>query len=286
MPAESLREITMMPSTIETIDTALFEWIDQTLNIHATSNKGWNKVPVLWLAGERGFQVKERDDLRDSNGVLKLPLISLNRTSMLKDPAMKGVAWAHIPNIDDAKGGAITVSRRIGQTKTSNFKNAYSFRKHQDYNFPDDKKQTVYETVTMPVPTYINAMYSVTLKAEYQQQINELMTPFMTKTGQIDNFFITNEGHRFEGFIQGDFGMNNNVANYSNSERLYESTISIKILAYLIGEGKNDERPKITIRENAVQLVQVRERALIGGSPDNQDLINTDLLSKDGFYRE
>ena len=54
----------------------------------------------------------------------------------------------------------------------------------------------------------------------------------------------------------------------------------------LLGESKNAESPKITIRENAVQLVQVRERAAVGDAPDNLDLINTDLLSKDGFYRE
>ena len=125
----AIREITMMPSTIETVDAALFEWLDEKLNIHASTNKGWNKVPVIWIAGERAFQIKDQKDLRDANGVLKLPLISLYRASMVKDPAMKGVAWAHLPNKNDAKGGAVEVSRRISQSKTSNFKNAHSFRK-------------------------------------------------------------------------------------------------------------------------------------------------------------
>jgi len=280
------RDITMMPSTIETIDAAMFEWLDETLNIHTTTNKGWKKVPVLWLAPERGHQIKEEKEVRDRNGIIKLPLITLNRTSMLKDPAMKGVAWAHIPHMSDPKGGAVTVARRIGQVKTSNFKNAYSFRKHGDFNFPSTKKLTVYETISMPIPTYINAMYSITLKGEYQQQINELATPFITKTGQINNFFISKEGHRFEGFIQNDFNTSNNVTNMAVDERLYETTVSVRILAYLLGEGKNAERPKVAIRENAVQVVQVRERAAIGDATDTLDVINTDLLSKDGFYRE
>tara|TARA_R110002020_G_scaffold52021_8_gene146728 strand:- start:3717 stop:4565 length:849 start_codon:yes stop_codon:yes gene_type:complete len=282
MPADqNTRDITLMPSTIETIDAAFFEWLDSELNIHSSTNKGWKKVPVLWLAPERAFQLKEQKNLYDANGVLKLPLISLNRTSIVKDPAMKGVAWAHIPG-----NNAIEVARRINQSKTANFKNAYSYNKHQDYNFPDNKKKTVYETITMPMPTYINAMYSITLRAEYQQQINELVTPFMTKTGQINNFFITSEGHRFEGFIQNDFGSNNNVVNFSNGERSYESTITVRILGYLLGEGNNAEKPKITIRESAVQLVQVRERAALGDNPDNLQVTNTDLLSKKGFYRE
>ena len=53
-----------------------------------------------------------------------------------------------------------------------------------------------------------------------------------------------------------------------------------------MGEGKNAEKPKITIRESAVQLVQVRERAALGDNPDNIEITNTDLLSKKGFYRE
>ena len=52
----------------------------------------------------------------------------------------------------------------------------------------------------MPVPTYINVTYSVMLKGEYFQQINEMLTPFIVKTGQINNFFINADGHKFEGF--------------------------------------------------------------------------------------
>jgi hypothetical protein len=275
-----------MPSTIETIDGAMFEYLDETLNIHASTNKGWEKTPIIWQAAERSYQIKHDKDIRDKNGIIKLPLITLDRTSMIKDPAMKGVAWAHIPPINDAKGGVITVARRIRQDKTANFKNAYSFRQHQDYNFPDKAVRTVYETITMPMPTYINVMYSINIKSEYQQQMNEILTPFITRTGQINNFFIKKEGHRFEGFLEDDFSGANNVANLAMEERFYQTTVSIRILAYLLGEGKNAERPKITVRENAVQLVQARERAVLGDEPNNLDLINTDLLSKDGFYRE
>ena len=39
--------------------------------------------------------------------------------------------------------------------------------------------------------------------AEYQQQLNEMFySLYITKTGQINNFFIHADGHKFEGFIQ------------------------------------------------------------------------------------
>ena len=261
-----LKEVSIMPSTLETIDRALFKWLDEELDIFSTTNKGWSKVPVIWAGSERAHQIKRDKDVRDSSGVLKLPMMTVSRESVVKDPNSKGVAWAHIPNNSDAKGGAITTARRIGQMKTANFKNAFSYREFKDYNFPTNKRLTVYETVTMPTPTYINLMYDIKIRAQYQQQINEILTPFIVKTGQIDNFFMEYDSHKFEGFIQGNFGQGNNVTSMSDNERTYETTISIKILGYLIGEGPNEERPKVTIRENAVTLIQVRERTSLGGS--------------------
>ena len=259
-----LKEISIMPSTLETIDAALFGWLDEELDIFSTTNKGWNKVPVVWSGAERSHQIRNSKELRDSSGVIKFPMITVSRRSVVKDSSFKGVAWAHIPPVNDSKGGAITVARRIGQQKTSNFKNAFSFREFKDYNFPANKKLTVYETISMPTPTYITLMYDIQIRAEYQQQINEMLTPFIVKTGQIDNFFIKSEGHKFEGFIQGNFGQAYNITSMTDNERSYETSIQAKILGYLIGSGPNEERPKIAIRENAVTLIQMRERTALG----------------------
>ena len=253
-PDAELKEISIMPSTLETIDVALFKWLDEELGIFATTNKGWKKVPVVWAGSERSHQIKKEKDIRDSTGTIKLPIITVSRQSVVKDSNFKGIAWAHIPPVPDAKGGAITVSRRIGQVKTANFKNAFAYRQFEDYNRPNNKNLTVYETITMPTPTYVSLMYDIKIRAEYQQQINEILTPFIVKTGQIDNFFINNEGHKFEGFIQGDFGQGNNITNMSESERTYETSVQAKILGYLLGSGPNEERPKFTVRENAAML--------------------------------
>ena len=79
----------IMPSTLETIDTAFYDWVNETLDISATTNRGFNKVPLIWVSAERAFQVKHDKNLRDDFGVLKLPLISVERTSVVKDPTEK-----------------------------------------------------------------------------------------------------------------------------------------------------------------------------------------------------
>ncbi len=111
-----LKEITFMPSTIETIDFALYEWLNEDLQIFCTTNEGWKRVPLIWSMPERSFQIKDNKDLRNKD-VFVLPAVSIERTSMEKDPNMKGVAWSHVPRQNDAKGGAITVARRIIQKR-------------------------------------------------------------------------------------------------------------------------------------------------------------------------
>jgi len=287
-----IKQVTFMPSTIETIDQAFFKFIDEELNISSTTNKGFKKVPVIWVSAERAFQIKRDKGLRDDKGVLKLPMITIERKAMKKDPDMKGVAWSHIPEINDEKGGALVVARRIKQDKTSNFLNADSARLEGSMsaadvgegqqNFPSKNPgKVVYQTISIPVPTYVVVDYAISIRTEYQQQVNEIIAPFITKTGQINNFFMDHEGHRFEGFIQGDFGQASNVSTLGEDERMYEVPITIKVLGYLIGEGPNRERPKLSVRENAVEVKTPREKVIFGDIPEFDSTRRIDL-----FYKE
>ena len=290
-----LGEIVFMPSTLETVDRALFRFIDEELDLHVNSNKGWKKLPAIWVSAERAFQVKEDKDLRDSKGVLKLPLMTIERSSVVKDPTFKGTFWSHVPDSGRVRRINIPAGRIINQDKTSNFKNAWSARQkgdignttvgHGQVNFPSsetDKSRVVYQTLYKPVPIYVKVMYSLKVKTEYLQQMNDVFQPFITKTGQINNFFISHEGHRFEGFIENDFTQANNVAELGEEERSYETEIQLKILGYLMGEGPNDKKPTISVVENYVDVKIPRERVILGD-------INTFLDENDegkGFYRE
>jgi len=270
--------ITLTPSTIETIDQAMFNWLDETMNLSCTTKDGFKKVPVSWVISERSHKVKADKNLRDNSGALILPVISLERTSIKKDPSRKGTYWGHVPPYGDHKGGSITISRRINQEKTSNFANADSLRTQGQINFPRPNKKIVYETLTIPMPVYVDVVYSINVMTQYQQQMNEISTPFMTKTGAINYFLIEHDQHRFESFIQQDFTQDNNASALNADERIYKTKVEIKVLGHLIGEDKNQESPKIVIRENAVEVKIPRERVIFGDIPEH--------IGKDGFYRE
>ena len=96
-------ETPIEPSTIENIDFGLYEWVEG-LNLSTITNDGFKKSPVVWLGTERAFQIKNNKELRDSVGKLKLPIITVNRDSMTKDPEFKGIFQAHaFENPDDSK---------------------------------------------------------------------------------------------------------------------------------------------------------------------------------------
>jgi hypothetical protein len=287
--ADKLHEIEIPVSTLETIDGAMLRFIDETLNISTTTNDGFKKVPVLWVTAERAYQIKHNKDLRDKEEALVLPLITVNRTSVTKDPNFKGTVWANLYPENDARGGVITVARQINQKKTAEFQNAQANRKYGINNSVPSKMQntnkrnmstakTVYETITIPIPVWVKVIYEITVRSEYQQQLNTMITPFLTVPGNSRMpRRIENEGHFYEIFIDGGFSDTSNKASIDMTQRNYETTINIETLGYLIGDGENQEKPKIVKRENAVEFKFSRERTMVGDIPDT---------IKDGFYRE
>ena len=257
-----LSEIGMLASSIETIDYSIVEWLKEDLDLSARTNEGWRKVPVLWQAPERAFQIKDDKDIRDSDGAFKLPLISIERTNMTKDPTRKGSFQAHTYSKDkNGRTGRMVIAKKIVQDKTRNFavvgntrRSNYTSGEAQQY-YPRVNKRIVIKTLSIPIPIYINVEYKIVIKTEYQQQMNDLMTPFMTRTGQINSFMLNRNGHKYEAFVDQGFTQSNNASNLNDESRLYTTEISIRVLGYLIGEGENDDRPIVRVEENIVEIM-------------------------------
>jgi hypothetical protein len=267
----TLKEVGMLASTIESIDYSLVSWIKEDLKLSVRTNEGFTEVPVLWQAPERAYQIKHDKSLRDDAGALKLPLISVERTGIVKDPARKGGYQANLySDKGNGRTGRMVIAKRIVQDKTRNFAVASGTRMNtagtkQRYS-PRINKKVVIQTLSVPIPVYINAEYKISIRSEYQQQMNTLMTPFMGRTGQINSFILRRNGHLYEAFIDQGFTHANNVNNLAEDIRTYTSEITIKVLGYLIGEGESDDRPLVRIHENVVEITFPNEEAVPEGN--------------------
>jgi len=269
----TLEEIGMFSSTIEDIDYVITSWLKKDLDLFCNTNEGRVQVPVLWQVPERAYQIKNEKDLRDSNNTLKLPLISIERTGIVKDPEKKGSFQAHTYSKDkNGRSGRFIIAKQIVPDKTQNFAIASGTRTNtegvQQQFYPRNNKKIVIRTLSIPIPVYINVQYKVKLKTEYQQNMNELLTPFISRTGQINAFSLRRNGHIYEVFIDQNFTHNNNLANLGEDIREFNTEISLRVLGYLIGEGPNDDRPLVRVDENVVEYVFPKESTVPDGFID------------------
>jgi hypothetical protein len=197
--------------------------------------------------------------------------VTIERTGITKDPGNKGSFQAHIfSNRKNGRTGRMVIAKRIKQDKTRNFAVVGNTRTNtggsrQKY-FPRENKKVVIETLSIPIPIYVNLDYKIIVKTEYQQQMNDLTQPFMTRTGQINSFVMRRNGHMYEAFIDQGFSQSNNVSNLGEDERQFTSEITIKVLGYLIGEGSNDDRPIVTKEESIVEVAFPRESVVPAGN--------------------
>ena len=263
--------VPLNPSTLEDIDFAMYKHINDTLNIHCDTNKGFKKVPVIFATADRVFHSKNDKDSHDAHSNIIYPVISIERTNITKDVSKRGILapGINVPAVRDAMGGSITVARKVQQIKSRDRANADAIRKSAtktDKNrqtFPRENTKVVYEVMSIPIPVYLDIEYQVKIKTEYIQQMNEATVPFMTTTGAQHTFFIEHEGNRYESFIQPDFSQENNATNLgTEDERTFETTVTIKVLGHIIGADKNQEQPTVVVRETAAEIKLSRERVM------------------------
>ena len=268
----------LSPSTIEDIDYAIYNYINDELNIYTDTNRGFEKVPVIYSIPERAYQIKNDPTLRDQNGrTLIYPLISILRNGMAKNPSNKGKYGVYVPPYFDyyKRGGAIPVVRTVQQDKTKNFANANAVRSHMSgtgvnknyQTFPGVNKNIVYETLMIPMPTYVEVTYNVGVVTEYQQQMNDIMAPFLAKSSTPSVFRVSHEGNAYEAFIEPDFSFENNSSGLDVNERIFKTNINIKVLGYLIGSDKNQDTPVPVARQSAAKIRIQRERRIVGDIP-------------------
>lgn len=258
MEPKALTNIKKTFPIIEDIDISLHEYIEEVFDIHTVNNEGMYKVPVIWAGAERAYQIKNDRSVRDSVGKLKLPLISVNRTSLEKDKTFKGGIQAHLEHPRGTRGyknGAFNTVSVLNQEKTSALAASESRKANKGKILPNNTIKRVYDVYYIPIPVYVKAMYDITLRSEYRQQMNDMVSPFISRTGQVNHFVMTKDQNVFEAFIEASFAQSDNLNSIGQEERKFETKITIKVLGFIVGYGdNNNERPTIIKKENIVEI--------------------------------
>jgi hypothetical protein len=267
-------------SSIENVDFAFFDWLDRDLNLSCETKDGFKKLPIFWVTPERAYQVKVNKEFRDTNGALKPPMMTVERTSIEKDQKNSATFFANIPQ----KNNKFIVSKRINQKKTSEFANADFKRKYGEVGFlsPTKNKKVVYEYKEMLLPVYAYFTYNINIFTQYQQQMNEILQPFITKFGSQRYFLIQRDGYKYECFLQANIETKNNVGSMEEEERKYISSLTVKVLANLVSDGVNQKDSVFKTFENPVEIKLPKDNIIVS-PPIIEDQKKKNLLLPSEF---
>ena len=268
-----IEEQIFLPSTLENIDYAIYDFF-QDLNISTTTNEGFKPVPVSWVGSERAYNRKDRNWTDDETFIMKsdelgaviYPTITIERKGIVKDRTKRGTFFSPLDRVREMGKSDIVIARRIVQADTNKFATADAFRKSKaanNKNFKRNNKKVVYETITIPIPTYLEIDYELECFTEYQQQMNDIITYLADATNNSNYFLATRNNHSYECFLQSDFKVDNTISDLGEEERTFHTALSIKVLGYINGAGPNEALPKITKTQNAVELKIGRERVVL-----------------------
>jgi hypothetical protein len=266
----------LAPSKIEDIDYAIYNFINDKLDIFVDSNEGWEKVPVIYSLPERSYQIKNDPELRPNGRTLKYPLISIHKVSAVQNPANKGVYGVNLPPYFDFynRGGSIPVARVVEQEQTAKFANANAIRKSDGgmnknrQTFPGKNKNIVYETLMIPMPTFVEMTYTIDIVTEYQMQMNQILAKFHTHTGDPSVFSVSHERNSYEAFIDPNYNIDFKADGLDVTERIFKAALSIKVLGYIVGDPDNQNTPITVKRQSAAKIRFGRERSSLSEEPD------------------
>ena len=256
--------------TLQTVDSAVRDYFDKKISISVDTEKGRNKVPVIFAAGERWKMIRDNKGLRDENGTLILPVIAIRRTNIDRTPGMRALGQ---------ETPFITISKRI-HDKTGNIQNLVNTRKLN--GFPQLRKSPVFEYLTIPFPDFAVVFYEIVIWTQYQTQMNEILQKIFYNYEHMDSFVMPVEydgkkrkgnSYYFVGFRDGTVLPQSNVEEFTNQERIIKYSYTIKVPAYFIldpddeslaygrnkSESSTDDGSKVVFKDQSVTDVKLKE---------------------------
>lgn len=154
--------VTYQNVTLRTIDLAIQAWFDKTVDAQVERPDGkLFKVPCQMAAGERLVTSRERRGIRDKNGVLILPIVSLRRSAIEPSPVMSALG---------AETPFLQIAKRV-QKKTNDLANLQAARE------PAFRvaKPVIYEVTTIPFPDRSIVTYEFQVQTQFITQMNTIL---------------------------------------------------------------------------------------------------------------
>lgn len=253
---------------IADVDEALFNLFDRDHPTFATINdeEGHktfkHKVPVVFATGER-FALKQRENpIRDKEGALILPIISIRRTGIdqsyegggyglaqttgdlviKKKLSSKDPAWQNLINKQGLReqDNVASVSNLLNQSLiTGNQPGTLATRRDKfasrEKSLRGNLGSNIFEIITMPFPTFYKLMYEIVIWTSYTQHMNEIVQKIMSGGEFKKNYRIdTDKGYWFVAYFDDDIASQDNLEEFTDEARVHKTMFTVSVPAWLI----------------------------------------------------
>jgi len=253
------------PSTLESIDTSVYNWIKDELNIHVNTHEGVFRVPINFASPERAFLSKIEKDNRDNKFTLKYPIISIMRQDIKKynkkNGSLQGTAFKNASTTL-----VLPIHKELNKEKTSDRSNADIKKFAGTLNLPKFKtKRPIYDIYSIPIPSFIEIPYEISCISNFQSQMNEILNVFIKYSSNTNGFKLLNNGHVYEAFIDESISNKSNLDDISETERVIEYSFILTIKGYIHHGDVNDKAPTV-IRQETIPEINFSTEYIFTGS--------------------
>lgn len=245
--------------TLESVDRAVHDWFDVTVDANVEHPGGQRrKVRVVMASGERAVISRSRRAIRDTNGVLILPIISIKRTGISPMPDRQALG---------TETPTLQVSRRVDSAKTTLIRSLDTMR-------PSTARSSnpVFQVVTIPFPDRNILSYDLEVQTQYMTQMNSILEKLFHELDVQKSFVATldfprkhsQSGVEFEerppvagkyvvGFFEQDIAESGNIDEFTDQERIvrYSTSFQVPCTLQLDPEG---ERPSVQVEYTSTEL--------------------------------
>lgn len=266
-------DISIPACGIEDVDRAIFHLFDKELPLQINSKDGLRPAKAIFAAGEKWAVLKKKKSIRDRQGRLILPLVSIGRTGIKQDISTditgRGI---------NQQTGELRIQRRLssndrGYQNNINrllIKNQLNVAANADQGIepitdqlstereigeltqiPDiveggflapARDDNVWETITIPAPQFFSAQYEVTFWTQYAEHMVDLIEQFISaQLPQGNAFRIANPENNQYWFVAtvdgNEFTPEDNFGDMAEQERLIKYTFTMNVPAYIIASN-------------------------------------------------
>ena len=201
------------------IDTAIFEYLDQVINLTVEDGGENVKVPIMYGSPERWKAIQNDGVLRDNQGKLQLPAIMYKRNTVAKNENLA------------------TFNRHLNLQVLKKFDEK---NKYDKFSLMTKSSAPVAQILNVTMPDHVTLTYEFMLWTEYVEQMNSLIERI---NWAAEEYWGDPKRFKFRVYIN-DYSNTTEVN--SGKDRMVRTTFNMTVQAYLLAESFENKTPTTT----------------------------------------